>query len=153
MRFFRRVLELTGIWLILTGAAPSAYLPGLMVIIPAAFASLLVPPTQGWSWRLSGLCRFVPYFLIHSLLAGFEVAWQALRLRPRLRPALLTRPWRVPPGPARVFLANTISLLPGTLSVGFSQDELTIHALNQKPGLDDDLERLEGLVRQLFKLE
>ena len=36
----------------------------------------------------------------------------------------------VPVGPARTFLANTVNLLPGTLSVALEQDTLTVQALD-----------------------
>lgn len=151
-RLLRRSLELAGIWLILTGAATSALLPGLLVVLPAALASLLLPPVPAWSWLPLGLCRFLPFFLFRSLLAGIDVARRAFSPHPRLNPGLITYAWRLPPGPARIFLANTVSLLPGTLSVGLEADQLIVHTLDDNPKLEQELSQLETMVGQLFKM-
>lgn len=151
-RLLKRCLELAAIWLVLTGGHSAAWLPGLAVVIPAAFASLLLPPGPAWNWHLAGICRFLPFFLRRSLLAGYDVARRALAPDPGLKPGLHRHPWRLPPGPARVFLANTISLLPGTLSVEFSDDYLLIHTLDRETDLKGELEKLEGMVGRLFRL-
>lgn len=148
----RRSLELAIIWLILTGAHADAWLPGLIVVVPAAFASLLLPPGQTWNWRLLGLYRFLPFFLRRSLLAGIDVARRALSPTPGLEPGLHHYHWRLATGPARIFFANTVSLLPGTLSVGIGEDKLLIHTLNADQDLDRELTHLETMVTELFQL-
>ncbi|MFU8818906.1 MAG: Na+/H+ antiporter subunit E [Desulfurivibrio sp.] len=150
-RLLRRSLELTAIWLILTGGRSDAWLPGLVVVIAAALASLLLPVTHTWSWRPGGLCRFLPFFLHRSLLAGLDVARRALAPDPALRPGLHRYRWQLPPGPARIFFANTVSLLPGTLSVGLDRETLLIHTINADRELGEDLADLERMVGLLFK--
>ncbi|ADH87027.1 Na+/H+ antiporter subunit E [Desulfurivibrio alkaliphilus] len=152
-RLLRRSLELAIIWLVLTGAAPDGLLPGLIVVISAAVASLLLPPGYSWVWRPLGLLRFLPFFMIRSLLAGFDVARRAFSPDPRLAPTLVTFRWRLAEGPARVFFANAVSLLPGTLSVGFDRESLEIHSLDRSPGLEQELRRLETRIDELFKQE
>jgi multicomponent Na+:H+ antiporter subunit E len=152
-RLLRRSLELAAIWLVLTGARPEALLPGLVVVLSAAVATLLLPPGGSWRWRPLALARFFPYFLGRSLVAGFDVARRAFSPDPALQPGLVEFAWGLPPGPARVFLANVISLLPGTLSVGISPENLQIHTLNHNPGLTLELRRLETMVDRLFKQE
>lgn len=149
----RRSLELAAIWLILTGGRADGWLPGVVVVIPAAVASLLLPATHAWSWRLAGLCRFLPFFLRRSLLAGLDVARRALAPDPKLRPGLHRYYWRLPPGPARLFFANTVSLLPGTLSIGLDREKLLIHTLDGNRELDKELSILEEMVNRLFRQE
>ncbi|MDZ7640740.1 MAG: Na+/H+ antiporter subunit E [Desulfurivibrio sp.] len=148
----RRSLELALIWLILTGGHADAWLPGLVVVVPAAFASLLLPPGQSWNWRLAGLYRFLPFFLRRSLAAGISVARRALAPNPGLRPGLHRYHWRLAAGPARVFFANTVSLLPGTLSIELDDDTLLLHTLNIDRDLDRELQHLETMVADLFQL-
>lgn len=152
-RLLRRSLELAVIWLILTGAEPAGLLPGVVVVIPAAAASLLLPPARSWTWRPMGLLRFFPFFLGRSLLAGIDVARRAFSIDTRLEPTLVNFHWRLAAGPARVFFANTVSLLPGTLSVGFDRDKLLIHSLDRNADQEEKLRRLEALVDDLFKQE
>ncbi|MDF1615429.1 Na+/H+ antiporter subunit E [Desulfurivibrio dismutans] len=152
-RLLRRSLELAVVWLVLTGAAPDGLLPGLVVVISAAVASLLLPPGRSWVWRPLGLLRFLPFFLLRSLLAGTDVARRAFSRNPRLAPTLVTFRWRLSEGPARVFFANTVSLLPGTLSVGFDREKLEIHSLDDDAGLEQDLRRLETRIDELFRQE
>ncbi len=152
-RLLRRILELAAIWLILTGGRADSLLPGIVVVIPAAVASLLLPVSHAWSWRLGGLCRFLPFFLWRSLLAGLDVARRALAPDLALHPGLYRYRWRLPPGPARIFFANTVSLLPGTLSVGLDRENLLLHTLDTRRDLDDELVSLEEMVNQLFQQE
>jgi len=152
-RLLRRSCELAIIWLVLTGARPEALLPGLVVVLSAAAATLLLPPGGSWRWRPLALARFFPYFLGRSLVAGFDVARRAFSPDPALQPGLVELAWGLPPGPARVFLANVISLLPGTLSVGISPESLQIHILDHNPGLEGELRRLETMVDRLFQAE
>jgi len=152
-RLGRRSLELAAIWLILTGGHADAWLPGLAVVVSAALASLLLPVSRAWRWRLGGLCRFLPFFLLRSLLAGLDVARRALAPDPALRPGLHRYHWQLPEGPARIFFLNTVSLLPGTLSVGLDREGLLIHTINADRDLDGELAKLEKMVMLLFHHE
>ncbi|MFO7576367.1 MAG: Na+/H+ antiporter subunit E [Pelovirga sp.] len=148
----RLLLRLAGgvlLWWILTGGGPSTWLIGGLTI---ALVLVLPAPPLHSSWRLSlpGLVRFIPYFLLQSLRGGLDVARRAFSPRLPLHPALLEYPLSLPPGSARIFLLNSVSLLPGTLSADLQDDCLLVHVLDQQ--LDPQLEQLEEHVAALFAL-
>ena len=53
-------------------------------------------------------------------------------------------------GTARVFFANIVSLLPGTLSADIRGDTLIVHVLDKNLPMFEQLRRLELAVARLF---
>jgi multicomponent Na+:H+ antiporter subunit E len=138
------------LWWVLTEGAMSAWLVGAPVVVFAALASGVLLPRVSWS--LSGIIRFAPFFLWHSLYGGVDVARRALHPRLPIAPALFDHRWRLPPGLPRVFMANTVSLLPGTLSAEFGEEYLCVHVLDQTGAFAADLTLIEARVAGLFGL-
>jgi multicomponent Na+:H+ antiporter subunit E len=99
-----------------------------------------------------GLLHFIPIFLWFSLLSGVDVAWRTLHPQRPLEPAFIEYPWRLPPGPARIFLANVISLIPGTLGVQIKEQTLTIHVLKNHVKVTNYIHILEHYLVDLFDL-
>jgi multicomponent Na+:H+ antiporter subunit E len=100
------------------------------------------------------MARFLPFFLWQSLRGGIDVARRALHPRLPLAPLLLDYPLRLPDGPACTFLANTVSLLPGTLSADLENGCLTVHVLDgSQPDVSAELQSLEALIADLFGVE
>lgn len=58
----------------------------------------------------------------------------------------------MPPGLPRVFMANTVSLLPGTLSVELDEEHLRVHVLDQTGAFASELAMIEVRVARLFGL-
>lgn len=60
----------------------------------------------------------------------------------------------IPPGLPRVFMANPVNLLPGTLSVALTtelnQNALTVHVLDRNKQITIELESVEHRVARLF---
>jgi len=97
------------------------------------------------------LLRFTPSFLIRSLLGGVDVAWRAFHPGiPPIAPVLIEYPLRLPSELPRVFMANTISLLPGTLSVEFHRSVLTVHVLDGRKNVLAEIESVEQSVARIF---
>lgn len=126
---------------------------GVPAVVGATAASLLLLPAGGWRWTAGGIVRFVPFFLYQSLAGGIDVALRALHPRLPLEPTILDYKLRLPENPARVFMADTISLLPGTLSAALEDRELRVHTLTQGPEVLENLRELERRVAALFGLE
>lgn len=147
---FRTVLFAL-LWWILTEGATNSWLVGVPVVLLAVLASevLLLP---GVSWSLPGAVRFVPFFLWHSLHGGVDVARRALHPRLPISPELYDYRWRLPPGLPRVFMANTVSLLPGTLSAELDEEHLRVHVLDQTGAFASGLAVIEVRVARLFGL-
>lgn len=138
------------IWWILTDGAMNSWLVGVPVVLFATLVSVvLLPPL---SWSLTGIVRFAPYFLWRSLYGGIDVARRALHPRLPISPGMYDHRWRLPPGLPRVFMANTVSLLPGTLSAELDEEHLRVHVLDQTGTFASELTIIEVRVARLFGL-
>lgn len=145
-----RLLLFSFIWAVLTEGERSSWGIGLVTVVLATGAALALPSTSPWRWRLGGALRFLPYFLFHSLRGSIDVSRRALHPRLPLDPAFVPYRVRLPAGGARIFLANTVNLLPGTLSVGLDGDLLTVHMLDGQSSHRRELAELEERVADLF---
>lgn len=145
----RRALLLALCWWTLTEGA-SAWAFGAPVIVLAVMASLRLGPARHRPMR--GLPFFLAFFLWHSLRGGVDVARRALHPRLPLAPTFMDFPLRLNDQAARVFLANTINLLPGTLTADFRGPLLRVHVLDRNLPNLESLRSLEERVAALFGL-
>jgi multicomponent Na+:H+ antiporter subunit E len=139
------------LWWALTGGEPSSWLIGVPAVLAAGVSAVALGPVNSSRVHVTGLARFIPFFLWRSLLGSVDVAWRALHCQLPISPSLETYPLRLPAeGPARVFFANAVNLLPGTLSAELHDKSLTVHALNGGTRALDKLRELEAMVAVLF---
>jgi multicomponent Na+:H+ antiporter subunit E len=133
-------------WAIIAGGR--GWAAGLPVALLAATASCwLLPPARV---SLRGLLRFLPFFAWNSLRGGVDVALRALHPRLPIEPRLVRYELRLEDAVARVFMANSVTLLPGTLSADLQGDVLLVHVLNASGPFAGALAKLEGHVADLF---
>ncbi len=136
------------IWWILTdGVAPSWWIGVPAVLLAVTASTALVPPAHLIWYEL---LRFVPFFLMRSLLGGTDVAWRAFHPDMPIAPDLIEYPLRLPQGLPQVFMANTVSLLPGTLSAALDRSVLKVHVLYRRKGFLAELESVEQSVARMF---
>jgi len=145
-----RALLFSLIWWILTEGVMNSWMIGVPFIFFATLSSMVLLPPHSWS--LIGIVRFIPFFLWHSLCAGVDVARRALHPRLPISPGMYDYRWRLPPGMPRVVMANTVSLLPGTLSTKLEEDTLQVHVLDQEGAFASDLIMIETRVANEFGL-
>ena len=137
------------IWWILTDGVMASWLVGVPVVLLSTIASMvLLPP---FSWSIIGIIRIVPFFLWHSLCAGVDVARRALHPGLPISPAMYHYRWRLPKG--QIFMANMVSLLPGTLSAELDNEYLCVHVLDHTGSFASDLSIIEEYVARLFALD
>lgn len=126
-------LILTGLWLLLVNSSQ----PGQVVL--GLFLGWMIPllTTQFWPeevriYRPVYLVRFVGIILLDIIQANFTVARLILGRPQRLQPAFISVPLILKSDVAISFLANVITLTPGTVSARLSSDRrhLLVHALN-----------------------
>ncbi len=146
-----RFLLFALIWYILTGGAIGSWLVGIPMVILATFVSVALLPPTGLS--TSGIIRFLPFFIWHSLRGGIDVAKRALHPKMAISPVLFDYRFGLPPGVSRVFMANAVSLLPGTLSAELHQDILRVHVLDETGAFVEELNVLEKQVAVVFGLD
>ncbi len=109
----------------------------------------LIPP-QPLVW--SAWARFIPFFFLRSLMGGVDVARRAFHPHLPIRPALIEYPLQLPPGLAQIVMANTVSILPGTLSTELGQNILTIHVLDSDKDFNTELATIEQYIERIFGL-
>ena len=129
------------VWLLLVGTLdPSEVAVGLAV---AAVTTWLSRPYLG---VLEGLrlraalpwhvLRFLGAFLVALVRANLDVARRVLAPSLPIRPGLVEVETSLESPLARLLLANSITLTPGTLAVDVTGNRLLVHWIDVPPGLD-----------------
>ena len=145
-----RALLFSMIWWVLTNGALNSWLIGAPVVLLATLVSVALLPPSNWSFI--GTVRFIPFFFWRSLHGGVDVAIRALHPRLPIAPGIYDHKWRLPTGMSRVFMANTVSLLPGTLSMELDDDYLRVHVLDHTGAFVIELIEIEAHVANVFGL-
>lgn len=148
-----RLLRLTlvaGLWWVITGGDPGSWLVGVPAVFAAAWAAERLRARPGPRFSIGGLLRFAPFFLWGSLRGGIDVARRTLGLRLRISPSFTEYRVQLAHPSARVFFANSVSLLPGTLTADLSGEQLRVHLLADDLDAQAELARLERAVARLF---
>lgn len=136
------------IWWVLTNGATTSWWIGVPAVLLAVVVSVALLPATPFVWY--EFLRFVPFFLMRSLLGGADVAWRAFHPGMSIAPDLIEYSLRLPPGLPQVFMANTVSLLPGTLSAALDRSVLKVHVLDSRRGVLTELEAMEQSVARIF---
>ncbi|CAH1202041.1 conserved membrane hypothetical protein [Candidatus Nitrotoga sp. BS] len=147
-----RATLFTALWWILTEGNFVAWGVGLVSVILALVASLILFPPGTSRLSLTGLAGFLGFFLVQSVKGGVQVALIALRPRLDLRPAVLDITMRLPEGRSRVLLANTLNLLPGTLSIGLEGRYLRMHLLDKRIPVESGVHEAEVCIARMLSL-
>lgn len=133
-------------WLLTEGDHSNWWLGGILAILATSLSIKLVPLR---SWSMGGLLRFIPFFIERSLKSCLDVAWRALSPGLNIDPILIKYPLRLPKGFPRVFMADMVSLLPGTLSAELDNFSLSVHVLDGKKDYRLELSQLEQHIAQM----
>lgn len=136
------------LWWILTAGAVESWLVGVPVVLIATLVSMALLPV--FSWSLTGVVCFVPFFVWQSLRGGVDVAWRAFHPRMPITPGLIEYPLHLSPGLPRVFFVNTVSLLPGSLCAELGVDCLIVHVLDTRKNDLSELMMVEQAVARMF---
>lgn len=145
---WRRAAAFALVWWILTGGAVESWLVGVPAVLAATLVSMALVPAFPWS--PTGVVCFLPFFAWQSLRGGVDVAWRAFHPRTPIAPGLVEYPLRLAPGLPRVFMVNTVSLLPGTLSAELGADCLIVHVLDTQKSVLSELMMVEQAVARMF---
>jgi len=152
-RWFSIVLQfviLFAFWLLLSGRYQAKY-----IIIGAISAALVTFFTNDLFYHVLQLGErpgiqvrqvllqiwrfllYLPWLLLQIIMANVQVAYLVLHPRMPIEPALLLFRTRMRKGIARVTLANSITLTPGTITASLEGSNYIIH--NLKPPLASSL--------------
>jgi multicomponent Na+:H+ antiporter subunit E len=138
------------LWWLLSRGQATSWLVGGPTVLAAAGMSVWLSPKWGWHWTVGGMVRFIWHFGRVSLSGGIDAAWRAIHPQLPIEPQMIEYHARLPAGTARVFFANAISLCPGTVSASMRGCVLTIHVLDARQPVHQQLAELERAVAILF---
>lgn len=161
MKRFVHFLVLLVIWLLLTWSiSPQEVLVGVVVAFMAQLLMGDIFPVEGVKIfqpvRLFWLFIYFWVFLYNVIKANFDVAYRVLNIYLPIRPGIVRVKTSLKTDMARTFLANSITLTPGTLSVDIVGDNLYVHWINivsedQKKETEIIVKRFEDLLERIFE--
>jgi len=111
----------------------------------------LISPVR-WFW----LALYIPYFLYYCVKANLDVAYRVLHPEMPIRPGIVKVKTELKTDLAKTFLANSITLTPGTLTVDIVGQVFYIHWINIQ-GEDAEeqtqiiIRRFEPFLRKIFE--
>lgn len=147
-----KVLALAAIWLILSGGDRAGWLFGLAVVVLVALVPMRWFTSDDYRLQPLQLPLFLGWFLMRSLVAGWDVSRRLLTPSLPMASGENAVPVRLPPGSPQWFLANLVSLMPGTISVEVRSGELLLHCLDVRQDVAASVAEAERRVARLFGL-
>lgn len=102
--------------------------------------------------RTVSFCAYIYLLITEIINANVTVFHMILTEREQMEPVLVTFRTNLKTETARVILANSITLTPGTITVSIEEDELTVHCLDKSlaEGIEDSIfeQRLKEFERE-----
>jgi multicomponent Na+:H+ antiporter subunit E len=128
MKVFLWNLLLALLWEAMTGRTDAA---NLLLGFALGYVVLwwlrpLLGPTQYFR-KLPESIRFTLFFLRELINSNFRVAWDVISPKSRRKPGIVAIPLDVSSDMEITFLANLITLTPGTLSLDVSDDRRVLY--------------------------
>jgi multicomponent Na+:H+ antiporter subunit E len=148
LRRFVVFMMLFAFWLVFSGHFDTLHISlGVMccTVVAALSYDLLLPDTLSsrsamTAWRF---LQYTPWLIYEVVVANFHVL--ALVLQPgRIRPQVVRFKTGLKSDLAKVTLANSITLTPGTITMDVDGDEFYVHAVSDEAAqsvMSDDMER------------
>lgn len=124
-------------WVLLTWTSDRQHLlVGVIVafLVAVIFGNIFVkePKKCFQIGRYLWLCYYIPVFLWECIKANFDVAYLVLHPKMPIHPGIVKIKTNLKTEIAKTFLANSITMTPGTLSVDIEDEYLYIHWINVK---------------------
>jgi len=127
------LLYLLWIALVWTVQIPDLLVGAVIALITVLLFSDMFP-TQIFKMfnplRLVWFLLYIPYFLWAVIKSNLDVAYRVFHPEIPIRPGIVKVKTILKSDIAKTFLANSITLTPGTLTVDFIDDNLYIHWIN-----------------------
>ncbi len=147
-------------WLLLTfSVEPGFFVVGMLLSVLVVVLLAGRHPRREWllnPLRWLWLLIYMPYFFYYCIKANLDVAYRVVHPDMPIRPGIVKVPTTLKTNLAKTFLANSITLTPGTLTVDIVGSDLYVHCINIHT--DDPEEqtreivgRFEGLLKRIFE--
>lgn len=99
-----------------------------------------------WFWLL----LYIPYFLYYCVKANLDVAYRVLHAKLPIRPGIVKVHTTLKSDLAKTFLANSITLTPGTISVDIVDQDVYVHWIYV--ATEDPEEETRSIVRPFERM-
>jgi len=140
-RFIFTFVILFAVWLgFTTSLNPQELIVGAVLSLLITLFAFKTFTDYGLSFfhpkKLFNIIKFIFVFLIALIKSNFDVARRVINPKLPINPGIVTYKTQLKSDTAKVFLANAITLTPGTLTVDIIGDELFIHwidVISRKP--------------------
>ena len=138
-------------WVIVAGAIFSLLVAALVGrLFPAAWPKVLQP--KRWLYFLI----YLPYFLYYCIRANIDVALRVLHPDVPISPGIVKVRTTLQSDMAKTFLANSITLTPGTLTIDIDGQDFYVHWIYIPTDDPDERTRqicgrFERLLRRIFE--
>lgn len=139
---FPLTMALFILWIILSGKFDAFHLPigaasalcislgtRRLLLLPPDIGAASVHPASAIPWLR--LLAYIPWLAWQIVLSSLQVAAVVLRPRMPINPALIRLHVPLPHTLARLTLANSITLTPGTVTLDVENDVFLVHALTE----------------------
>ncbi len=101
--------------------------------------------------RFLRLFYYIPWLLWQIVIASLQVAAVVLNPKMPIEPAIIKFKSRLPNVSAKVILANSITLTPGTITLQLMDDEFIVHALMDMSATGITEDSLPAEVAKLYE--
>jgi multicomponent Na+:H+ antiporter subunit E len=151
---------LLGFWVALSGKLEPLFL-GMGVVSALLVTRLAVPLLEdvlgdaGATPRIDlwQLLRYAGWILVRVPPAGIDVALSILLPSRRPQPGVVRFTTGLRSPAARTMLANSITLVPGTMTLEVEGGDFVVHALNPRSAADLASAEMQGRIARVFRLE
>ena len=133
-----RPVSFAALWFVLVEGEWRGWGFGVVAVVGAVATSHWLLPVKGRSGihPIGGL-RLVWFFLVQSIVGGVDVGLRALDPRLPIRPGMVDVDLPESSQSVHTGLLFVVSVLPGTVAVGFHDGELRVHALDVRSSIDE----------------
>ena len=147
------------IWVIFNGqftleiAAFGAVIAGIMYWFICRFFNYDPKTDLFLGKRLFQILHYVFVLVREIIKANFEVIRMITSSRYEIEPAVVRFKTDLKTTPARILLANSITLTPGTITVLLEEDEYVVHCLDKSLAEGIDSSVFVSLLRKMERME
>ena len=106
--------------------------------------------------RIFWFLYYIPFFFLHMVKANLDVAYRVIHLNIPIRPGIVKVTTTLKTDLAKTFLANSITLTPGTLTIDVIGSDMYIHWINVRTEVPEEetaiiVRRFENILKKVFE--
>jgi multicomponent Na+:H+ antiporter subunit E len=136
---------------VLAGVVLSGAVTALFARIYSGKTRKFLQPHR-WLWAI----LYLPYFFYYCLKANLDVAYRVVHPELPIKPGIVKVKTTLKSDIAKVFLANSITLTPGTLTIDVDGDDFYVHWIYVSTEDPEQqaaviLQRFEEMLRRIFE--